>query len=82
MDFAIAERVGEVAEKYEKTAAQIAVAWLLSKPGIVCPVVGVSKISQLDSLVDAAAIELDEADVHYLEELYEPLDNLLSLGTS
>ncbi len=82
MDFAIAERVGEMAEKYGKKPAQIAVAWLLAKPGVVCPVVGVSKISQLDDLVDACAIELEESDIQYLEELYEPLDNLLTLGTS
>ncbi len=82
MDFQIAERCAEVAEKYGKSPAQIAVAWLLAKPGVTCPVVGVSKVEQLDNLVDAAAIELEADDVTYLEELYKPVDNLLSLGTS
>ncbi len=80
--FDIAERVVEIAEKYGHTPAQIAVAWLLNKPEITSPVVGVSKISQLEQLVAAAAIELDADDVRYLEELYRPVDNLLTLGTS
>ena len=46
------------------------------------PVVGVSRVEQLDQLVEACDIELDEADVTYLEELYRPVDNLLSIGTS
>mgnify|MGYP005648428665 CR=1 FL=1 len=60
----------------------IAVAWLLSKDEITAPVVGVSKISQLDQLVAATEITLEEADIAYLEELYKPVENLLSFGTS
>ena len=82
MDFPIAERVAEVAEKYGVTSAQIAVAWLLNKPDVTAPVVGVSKVAQIESLVQAANLELEADDMTYLEELYQPLDNLLSLGTS
>ena len=82
MDFKIADRVIEVAEKYGNTPAQIAIAWLLNKPEITSPVVGVSRISQLDQLVEAAQIQLDEKDVEYLEELYRPVVNLLSIGFS
>jgi len=80
--FDIADRVVEIAEKYEKAPAQIALAWLVNKPEIAAPVVGVSKIEQLDQLVEATEIMLAEEDVAYLEELYQPLDNLLSIGTS
>jgi len=80
--FQIAERVSEVAAKYEKSAAQIALAWLLNKPEITAPVVGVSKIEQLDQLVDATGITLAEEDIDYLEELYEPVENLLTFGSS
>jgi 1-deoxyxylulose-5-phosphate synthase len=45
-------------------------------------VVGVSKVSQLESLVAAAAVSLEPEDVTYLEALYQPVENLLSLGTS
>ena len=82
MDFAIADRVIEIADRLGSTPAQIAIAWLLSKPGVVSPVVGVSKIAQLDQLVEATTIELSETEVEYLEELYHPVENLLSIGTS
>ncbi len=81
-DFAIAERVVEVAEKLGHSPAQIALAWLLSKPEVKAPVVGVSRISQLEQLVAAADIALDASDIAYLEELYQPLDNLLTFGHS
>lgn len=81
-DFAIADRVIETAEKYGVKPAQIAIAWLLSKPEITAPVVGVSKVSQLEGLIAATEIQLDPADVDYLEELYRPVENLLSLGAS
>lgn len=81
-NFDIAARVVEVADKYEKTPAQIALAWLCNKPEVTAPIVGVSKVSQLQQLMAAANIELAEEDMTYLEELYEPLDNLLTLGTS
>ena len=82
MDFVIADRVVEVAEKLGHAPAQIAVAWLLSKPEVTAPVVGVSKISQLDQLVAATEIKLEAEDIAYLEEPYRPVDNLLSIGTS
>ena len=82
MDFQIAERVVELADRHGGTPAQIAIAWLLSKPAITSPIVGVSRVEQLDQLVAAAEIQLDSADVTYLEELYRPVENLLSLGFS
>ena len=82
MDFPIADRVVEVAEKYGKTPAQISVAWLMQKPEVSAPVVGVSRVEQLEQLVAAADIELEADDRTYLEELYRPVENLLSIGTS
>ena len=80
--FEIADRVVEIAEKLGKTPAQVSLAWLAGKPEIQAPVVGVSRIEQLDQLVEACGIELDPEDVNYLEELYQPVENLLSIGTS
>lgn len=82
MDFAIADRVIEVADKLGHTPAQIALAWLLNKPEVTAPVVGVSRLEQLDQLAAATEVLLDPADVAYLEELYQPLVNLLSIGSS
>ncbi len=81
-DFAIAERVGEVAERLGKTPAQIALAWLLNKPEVAAPVVGVSRVEQIEQLADAASITLEADDVAYLEALYQPVPNLLSGGYS
>ena len=80
--FSIADRVIEVAARHGKSPAQIALAWLLGKPGITAPVVGVSKIAQLDELVAATQITLEPQDVAYLEALYRPVENLLSIGHS
>jgi len=81
-DFEIADRVIEVAEKYGHSPAQIAIAWLLSKPGVDAPIVGVSRVEQLDQLVAAVDIDLDDGTIHYLEELYRPVENLLTSGSS
>jgi aryl-alcohol dehydrogenase-like predicted oxidoreductase len=80
--FDIAARVGEVADNYGKTSAQIALAWLLAKPGVVAPIIGVSRLEQLEQLVAATEITLAPEDVAYLEELYRPVENLLSSGGS
>jgi aryl-alcohol dehydrogenase-like predicted oxidoreductase len=82
MDFKIVDRLIEVAEKRGTAPAQIALAWLVNKPEISAPVVGVSRVSQLDELVAACEITLEPGEVDYLEELYRPLENLLSLGYS
>ena len=81
-NFLIADRLVEIATKYGNTPAQIAIAWLLSKPAVTAPVVGVSKVSQLENLMAATDIEMEQEDIDYLEELYQPLENLLSLGMS
>ena len=72
----------EVADRLGCKPAQVALAWLLSKPEVTAPVVGVSKLSQLDDLVAACSITVEAEDVRYLEELYQPLTNLLSIGMS
>jgi aryl-alcohol dehydrogenase-like predicted oxidoreductase len=80
--FDIADRVVEIAAKSGHSPAQIAIAWLLSKSDVSAPIVGVSKVEQLDQIVSAADIELDDATIAYLEEPYQPVANLLSLGFS
>ncbi len=81
-DFDIADRVIEVADKMGVRPAQIALAWLANKPEVTAPVVGVSRVEQLDQLVEAVQLDLDSEDVAYLEELYRPVENLLSIGFS
>lgn len=80
--FVVAERVVEVAGRLGKTPAQIALAWLLGKPEVTAPVIGVSRVEQLNQLVEATEIVLEPDDVAYLEEPYRPVRNLLSFGFS
>jgi len=65
-------RVVEVAERLGVVPAQVAIAWLLHKPGITSPVVGATKIEHLEDAVKALDVRLSEQDMAYLEELYEP----------
>jgi versiconal hemiacetal acetate reductase len=67
----IINRVEEVAKKMEKSMAQVAIAWCLSKKDV-CPIVGLSTKERMDEAVDACKIKLSEEDIKYLEEPYLP----------
>jgi aryl-alcohol dehydrogenase-like predicted oxidoreductase len=71
-DFEIVERLKTVAEKKQVKPAQIALAWILSKPGVSAPIIGASKMYQLEEAVGAASIQLSEEEIKTLEELYQP----------
>jgi len=71
-DFTIADRVSELAKRRSVSPAQIALAWILRKPGVTAPIVGASKLGQLDESVAALEIQLDESELQFLEEPYQP----------
>ncbi|MEN8241730.1 MAG: aldo/keto reductase [Chloroflexota bacterium] len=71
-DFVVLDRVIESAEKRGVTPAQIALAWMLHKPGVVAPIVGATKLTHLEQAVDALEIELRDEDLKALEEPYVP----------
>jgi aryl-alcohol dehydrogenase (NADP+) len=71
-DFKIVDRVAEVAKRHGVSSAQIALAWILRQPGVTSPIVGASKMYQLDEAVAALSVKLSDEDCRYLEELYEP----------
>jgi aryl-alcohol dehydrogenase (NADP+) len=52
--------------------SQIALAWLLHKPGITAPIIGASKMFQLEESVAALEIRLSEEEIKSLEEPYQP----------
>ncbi len=70
-DQAIIDAVGEVAQKYNVTRAQIALAWLWEK-GVTSPVVGATKEKYLDDFVAALDVTLNEEDMATLEKHYVP----------
>ncbi|MES1151193.1 MAG: aldo/keto reductase, partial [Dongia sp.] len=71
-DFAVADRLTEVAAARGVPPMQMALAWVLSKPVITAPIVGASKANHLDDAVAALALKLDDAEVKRLEEPYKP----------
>jgi len=71
-DFRIVDRVVEVAKQRGVTPAQIALAWIVHQPGITAPIVGASKMEQLDQSVAALEITLSPDELRQLSELYQP----------
>jgi aryl-alcohol dehydrogenase (NADP+) len=71
-DFAVAERVQQVARGHDRKPAQIALAWLLSRPGVTAPIVGASTMEQLDDAVAALEVQLSGDEMKVLEEPYRP----------
>jgi len=53
-------------------AAQIALAWLLHKPGVTAPIVGATKLAHLEDALAAAELSLSADEVARLEEPYRP----------
>jgi aryl-alcohol dehydrogenase (NADP+) len=71
-DFAVAERVGLVAERLGVKPTQVALAWLLSRPGVTAPIVGASKLLHLDDAVESLKLKLSPEDLALVEEPYQP----------
>lgn len=71
-DFAVVDRVVDLAERLAVSPAQVALAWLLAQPGVTAPIIGASKIQHLEEAVAALNLKLSEEDCAYLEELYVP----------
>jgi aryl-alcohol dehydrogenase-like predicted oxidoreductase len=71
-DLKIAQRVSDVAEARGLPMAQVALAWMLSKPVITAPIVGATKPHHLDDAVAALSVQLTPDEIHHLEEPYQP----------
>ena len=71
-DRAIVQAVANVAEKHGASRAQVALAWLLSKPVVTAPIVGVTSTAQLHDLLGSLSMELSAEEIEQLEEPYEP----------
>jgi 1-deoxyxylulose-5-phosphate synthase len=71
-DFEIVDRVTGLAKKRGVSNAQIALAWMLHKPGITAPIIGATKPHHLDDAIKALQIKLDPEEIKTLEEPYQP----------
>jgi 1-deoxyxylulose-5-phosphate synthase len=70
-DFAVASRVSEVARQRGVPDAQIALAWMLSKPVVTAPIIGATKAGHLEDAVAAVDLKLSEEEIRRLEEVYQ-----------
>jgi 1-deoxyxylulose-5-phosphate synthase len=71
-DRQVIDRVGQVAEKRGIARAQVALAWLLGKPGVTAPIVGATRASHLEDAAAALSVRLTSEEVASLEEPYVP----------
>jgi aryl-alcohol dehydrogenase-like predicted oxidoreductase len=68
----IIDAVGTIAAARELPRAQVALAWVLSKPVITAPIVGATKLAQLDDAIAALSVKLTPAEISTLERGYQP----------
>ena len=66
------ERAGEVAAELRVSGAQVALAWLLHRPGVTAPIVGTTRLEHLEDALAAEQLALDDDDIARLEEPYVP----------
>jgi 1-deoxyxylulose-5-phosphate synthase len=71
-DFDILDRVVAIASQHNVKPAQVALAWMLHKPGISAPIIGASKMSHLDDAVGAVDVRLTDDEIAALEAPYTP----------
>jgi aryl-alcohol dehydrogenase (NADP+) len=69
-DFDVVDRVVALSSRRGVAPAQVALAWLLHKPAVTAPIVGATKIAQLDHAVGALDVTLTEEEMRFLEEPY------------
>jgi aryl-alcohol dehydrogenase-like predicted oxidoreductase len=71
-DFDVVDRLNEVAGERGVPSAQMALAWLLHKPGVTAPIVGATKLEHLEDALAAAELSLSDEEIERLEEPYRP----------
>jgi aryl-alcohol dehydrogenase-like predicted oxidoreductase len=71
-DFSVVDQVTEVAKVRGVPNMQVALAWVLSKPGITAPIIGASKPHHLDDALAALSVKLTEEETKKLEAPYKP----------
>jgi aryl-alcohol dehydrogenase-like predicted oxidoreductase len=71
-DFAVADAVVEVAGEKGVEPAQVALAWLLSRPGVTAPILGATKVEHLEDGLGALDVALTDDEIKRVEAPYRP----------
>jgi len=69
----IVNRVEKLAKDKNLSMAQIALAWVMNKPGVTAPIVGTTSLKNLEELIAAVHVKLSDEEMQLLEEPYEPM---------
>jgi 1-deoxyxylulose-5-phosphate synthase len=72
LDFPVIDRVSEVAADRGASPAQVALAWLLHKPGVTAPIAGATKVAHVEDALAAESLSLSDGEILRLEEPYVP----------
>ncbi len=72
IDFDVVERTAQVAGARGVPSAQVALAWLLQKPGVTAPIVGATKLGHLEDALAGEQLTLSDEEIAALEEPYVP----------
>ncbi len=70
-DFIVADQVIEMARQKGVSGSQLALAWVLSKPYVTCPIIGATKMEHLEQALAASNIQLSDEEVQRLEAAYQ-----------
>jgi aryl-alcohol dehydrogenase (NADP+) len=71
-DFAVVDRLSEIACGRGESNAKIGYAWLLHQPGLAAPIVGASKVAHIEEAVAATQVKLSDEEIQQLNEPYKP----------
>jgi aryl-alcohol dehydrogenase-like predicted oxidoreductase len=71
-DYEVADRVVQLARARGVLPIQVALAWVASRPGITAPIIGASRVEQLDQLAEGLSLTLTPDEVGTLEQQYQP----------
>ena len=71
-DKLVVQAVRRIASERGVPMAQVALAWLLHKPAVTAPIIGATRLSQLDDAVAAVGLDLCQEEIDFLESPYVP----------
>jgi aryl-alcohol dehydrogenase-like predicted oxidoreductase len=72
LDWPVIDALTEVADARALASAQVALAWLLHKPGVTAPIIGATKLHHLEDAIAAEQLSLDPEEIERLESPYRP----------
>ncbi|HKQ01743.1 MAG TPA: aldo/keto reductase [Actinomycetes bacterium] len=72
LDMPVIDRAAEVATERGVSAAQVALSWLMHKPGVTAPIVGATRLEHLEDALAAEQLSLSDEEITRLQEPYVP----------